>query len=323
MYLRRVKRNSQERTFYLVTNRVVGGSFIFGDVEKEFLRKLLFDGQNRFGYVVWDFCIMSNHYHALIEIPEASTMSREELIRRWYLHQRSRSPGDPGDDVLEAFRLKIHDLSVIVSNFQQRFTQWYNTRKNRWGRLFGGRFDSVILDEDGSVAKTMAYIAPNPVRAGIVAEPAEYRWSGYGERMAKGKLQERELALGKVIQRELGLPDQALLGSEKDVMQRVWNRFRESLLGHSSQNRKVDEQTVADVIKASKKPLELEWSQRLMLKARFATKGVAIGSQQFVEDILAKHNKAIGYRKKHDPQNTQVWDQIYCLKKHRIRIGNV
>jgi hypothetical protein len=36
-----------------------------------------------------------------------------------------------------------------VGNFQQRFTQWHNKRKDRWGKLFGSRFDSVLLDEQG------------------------------------------------------------------------------------------------------------------------------------------------------------------------------
>ena len=321
MYHRRVKVTPGQRSFYLITNRVVGGSFIFGDVEKEYFRKLFIDGQNRFGYVVWDFCIMSNHYHALIEIPEAATMPREEVLHRWYLHQRSKAPGDPGDRVLEAFRKKIHDLSMIVSNMQQRFTQWYNKKKNRWGRLFGGRFDSVILDQDGAVAKAMAYITLNPVRAGMVNDPADYRWSGYGERMTKGALQESEIALAKLIQRELGLPEQAFEGNEKEIMIRVWERFRECLLGHVIERHGIDRQNLAEKLNRSNKSLKLSWSQRLMLKAHFTTKGVAIGSKQFVEDILIRHAHILGYRKQHIPEQARAWDKVYCLKKHRVWIG--
>ena len=137
---------------------------------------------------------MSNHCHALIEVPKARTMPREEVLQRWYLHQRSKSPGDPGDCVLEAFRLQIHDLSVIALNIPQRFTQWYNKRENRWGRLFSGRFNSVILDKDGTVAKVMDYITLNPVPAGIVDDPEDYRWCGYAERMTKGRLQKSEIS---------------------------------------------------------------------------------------------------------------------------------
>ena len=50
MYMRRVKESSGVRLFYLITNRVTGGSVIFGDVEKEYLRKLMFSGQQKMGY---------------------------------------------------------------------------------------------------------------------------------------------------------------------------------------------------------------------------------------------------------------------------------
>ena len=322
MYHRRVKATPGQRSFYLVTNRIVGGSFIFGDVEKAFFRTLLFEGQKRYGYILWDFCVMDNHYHLLIEIPEATSMPREDVLRRWYLHQRSKSPGDPGDSVLEAFRLKIHDLSGIISNIQQRFTQWYNRRKDRWGRLFGGRFDSVILDHDGAIAKAMAYITLNPVRAGIVDDPADYRWCGYGERMAKGALQECEIALAKLVQRELGLPEEVLKkGNEKEIMNRVWERFRESLLGHGVERQGIDRQTVAEKLNRANLSLKLTWSQRLMLKANFATKGMAVGSKQFIEDMLLRYADVIGYRKKHTPEQTRAWDEIYCLKKHRVWVG--
>ena len=264
---------------------------------------------------------MDNHYHILIEVPEATTMPRGEVLRRWYLHQKSKSPGDPGDRVLEAFCLKLHDLSVIISNIQQRFTQWYNRRKDRWGRLFGGRFDSVILDQDGAVAKAMAYITLNPVRAGIVADPADYRWSGYGDRMAKGALQESEIALAKLIQRELGLPEEVFKGNEKDVMNRVWERFRECLLGHVVERQGIDRQTVAEKLNRANISLKLTWSQRLMLRANFATKGVAVGSKQFVEDILLRYADVLGYRKTHTPEQTRAWDEVYCLKKHRVWFG--
>ncbi|MCX6867746.1 MAG: hypothetical protein NTV46_16320 [Verrucomicrobia bacterium] len=48
------------------------------------------------------------------------------------------------------------------------------------------RFESVPVEE-GCAAKTMAaYIYLNPVRAGVVTDPAEYRWSSYGEAMGGG-----------------------------------------------------------------------------------------------------------------------------------------
>ncbi len=54
MYHNRVEAVGGGRSFYLITNRVMGGSYIFSDVEKEKLRRLLPEGQERLSYVVWD-----------------------------------------------------------------------------------------------------------------------------------------------------------------------------------------------------------------------------------------------------------------------------
>lgn len=61
MYHNRVKRTPDERSFYMITNRVTDGSFVFDEPEKAKLRELLFAGEDRFGHVMWDNCIMSNH----------------------------------------------------------------------------------------------------------------------------------------------------------------------------------------------------------------------------------------------------------------------
>ena len=68
----------------------------------------------------------------------------------------------------------------------QRFTRWSNRTYERSGTLWDERYKSVIV-ESGIAARTMAaYIDLNPVRAGMVKYPAEYRWSSYGEAMGGG-----------------------------------------------------------------------------------------------------------------------------------------
>ena len=81
MYQWRIKLKAQQNSFYLITIRITGGSFVFGDVEEEYFRKLLFDGQEKLAYTVWDYVIMDNH--PLIEIPDDSEMNREDIIIRW------------------------------------------------------------------------------------------------------------------------------------------------------------------------------------------------------------------------------------------------
>ena len=60
---------------------------------------------------------------------------------------------------------------------KQRFTQWYNKRQGRSGALWEDRFKSVLVEGAGPALSAMAvYIDLNPVRAGIVDDPADYRW---------------------------------------------------------------------------------------------------------------------------------------------------
>ena len=185
MYYGRIKRKSKERTFYLVTNRIDDGKGVLRDVEKERLQKFIFSGQRRYGHTVWGCRVREAHYHVLIEIPAVSSMSREQVLRKWYKHQRSESPEDPGNNVLGAFRRRIHDLNIIVSDFQQRFTRWYNPRKNRWGRLFGRGFEKVILNQNDGIAKAMAYVGMKPIRTGLVEDPSKFPWSGGVEVIAR------------------------------------------------------------------------------------------------------------------------------------------
>jgi hypothetical protein len=112
-----------------------------------------------------------------------------------------------------------------------------------------------------------------------------------------------------------------LQGSDKVVMKRVWKRFRKGLLGFHVERGKFDSETVADLLNASNRPLELDWPERLRLKTRFVTKGVAIGSQTFVEEALKEFSETLGYRRKHRAQEARAWDEVYCLKKHRKWIG--
>lgn len=317
MYHNRVKRLPVNSCWYLITNRVVGGSFLFGAIEKEKFRALMFDGEQRYGYKVWDYVVLDNHYHALIQVPDVAEMSRDDVLARWYLANGGPEAGDPGDAVLSKFKLKIHDISLVTSNFQQRFTQWYNRRNERWGRLFGGRFDSVILDEDDSIARVMAYITLNPVRAGIVTDPAEYRWSGYGERMAKGRLRDDDRRLAPCLKHHLGLTDRAVEGDDADVMDRVWARFRKILLGRTVKKRHVDQTTLAKILERQNKPLELEWPQRLMLQTRFVTKGVAIGRESFVREMAEEFYTQLGDTRPREPIAARAWDGTYSLRRHK------
>ncbi len=70
--------------------------------------------------------------------------------------------------------------SLLMKHLGQRFAQHVNRRHARSGALFEGRFRSCIVDSEGYLLRCHRYIEMNPVRAGMVGHPSQYRWSSYG-----------------------------------------------------------------------------------------------------------------------------------------------
>jgi len=305
----------------MITNRVIGGSFIFGDREKKHFLSLLVGGQERHGYRLLDYVLMDNHYHCLLEIPPPDEMSRKDLVERWNMTSHSNGH-EPDDDILEAYRQKIHDISFVVGNFEQRFVQWYNLRKERLGSLFN-RFDSVIVGEGEPLADVMAYITLNPVRAGIVSDPADYHWCAYANRVANGRLNEFDVELVDYLHRAINIPPQITQLPEKRQLELLWKYFRIRLLrtgikAHANKGKwKPSNHTVGGQLERQNKAVDLDKARCFMLKVRFATKGIAIGSEEFVEHILSTCGKVLGYKREHHSHDYHAWDHIHTLKKHR------
>src|SRR5690606_27693693 len=119
------------------------------------------------------------------------------------LYGEGDAPHMPDPDVLEAIlaeedseeatkwerrlRARMNDVSEFMKTLKQRYTVWHNHTHRRFGTLWAERFKSVLVEDDpGTLKMVAAYIDLNPVRAGLVEDPADYRWSGYGEAMGGG-----------------------------------------------------------------------------------------------------------------------------------------
>ena len=143
----RVKEScSDQAVYYLVTNRIAGGRMLFRDQEKYKLKDLLFAGSAKLSYQVIDYVFMDNHFHLLIKIPPTSNMDDVELLNRYRLYKSNDEVDFINSAQRDDFREKIHDISFVIGNFEQRFVQWFNREHNSWGRLFGQRFDSEMIE---------------------------------------------------------------------------------------------------------------------------------------------------------------------------------
>ena len=70
--------------------------------------------------------------------------------------------------------------SLLMKHLGQRYVQYINRKYKRSGTLWEGRFRSCLTQSEEYVLACYRYIELNPVRAGMVQRPGEYRWSSYG-----------------------------------------------------------------------------------------------------------------------------------------------
>jgi hypothetical protein len=99
----------------------------------------------------------------------------QKRIEAFYGNSRTFSKGH-----LPYFREKLSSLSEFVREIKVGFARYYNRRNNRRGYFWGDRFKSVIVDKGETLVNCLAYIDLNPLRAGIVDRPEDYRWNSLG-----------------------------------------------------------------------------------------------------------------------------------------------
>jgi len=133
---------------YHVTSRGNGRADIFlCNDDREIFIRLLRDEINQQGWVCYAWCLMDNHYHFLIETPEAN-------------------------------------LCRGMQRLNGRYTQGFNRRHSRVGHVFQGRYKAVLVEKEAHLLELCRYIVLNPVRAGMVEDVSQWQWSSYQQTLS-------------------------------------------------------------------------------------------------------------------------------------------
>jgi putative transposase len=128
---------------YHVTSRGNEQRPIFrDDVDSTMFLTFLGQAVQRFGWSLTAWVLMTNHYHLVVQIPEAN-------------------------------------LSRGMHWLNGTYAAWFNRRHQRSGHLFQGRFHSFLIERETYLREVLRYVVLNPVRAKLVARPEDYRWSSY------------------------------------------------------------------------------------------------------------------------------------------------
>jgi hypothetical protein len=257
--------------------------------------------------------MLSNHIHLLLEVPPMADggLSDEELLKRLSAIYSEAFVAEVAKELAEAreqemdlrvaeiharFTYRMHDLSEFMKTLLQRFTRWFNRTHQRSGTLWEERYKSVIV-ESGIAARTMAaYIDLNPVRAGIVKDPADYRWSSYGEAVGggpKGNGKKAREGLVRACMSHCGAGFEAERWKE---VSRIYRRAMGLALGRRSGRAEVEKGVVrpqmntAEALAAGENGTvlpDLGMAAMLRCRVRYFTDGAVIGSRAFVNEVFA------------------------------------
>jgi len=308
---------------YHCISRVVDRRFVFGDEEREAFRMFMRMQENFTGCRVLTYCVMSNHFHMLLEVPPVPEdgLPDEVLLKRLAsLYAEGFVAGveaelagarKDGDDALVSeiharFTYRMHNLSEFMKTLLQRFTRWFNRTHERRGTLWEQRYKSVIV-ESGVAARTMAaYIDLNPVRAGMCADPADYRWSGYGEAVGGGKKGNGKKAREGLVR--ACMSDKGA-GSEADQWKEISRIYRRAMgLALGRKPGRAEERAAGYVNKNEAEMLgsednetvlrDLGMAKMLRTRVRYFTDGAVIGGKEFVNEAFAASRERFSAKRK-------------------------
>jgi len=132
-----------EGAVYHVTSRGNARADIYlSDKDREMFLDVLAHVVDRFEWVCHAWCMMDNHYHLMVETPQAN-------------------------------------LSRGMRQLNGIYTQRFNRIHGRVGHIFQGRFKSIIVDKDSYLLELSRYVVLNPVRAGMAKHVRDWLWSSY------------------------------------------------------------------------------------------------------------------------------------------------
>jgi putative transposase len=140
-----------QKAFYHIVQRGIEKKEIFKtDRDKEKFLSYLEQSFDRYHSICHTYDLMDNHYHMIIETPKAN-------------------------------------ISKIMHYLNTSYAVYYNIKHKRVGPLYQGRYKAILVEEDEYLHHLSRYIHLNPVRAKMVKDPIEYKWSSYKYFIGKEK----------------------------------------------------------------------------------------------------------------------------------------
>ena len=291
---------------YHVMSRTALDGFPLEAFEKDFLLELIKRMSCLFFTEIFGLCIMGNHFHLLVKMIPEDCFSDEHVknrLERYYGEKKTAL----GEGQLPVIREKLASLSEFVREIKVNFTRFYNKRHGRKGYFWGDRFKSVIVEKGETLINCLAYIDLNPVRAGIVERPEEYRWNSLGYHVQTNNKD-------RFLSTDFGLKE-FNIKSEKERVRRYRKYVYETgaIVPSDKQYVKtIDEKIVA---KEREKDFEISRTDRFLYRTRYFTDSGIIGSREYVSATYQQFKHLFRCKHEKKPRLVKGLDGVFSLKR--------
>jgi REP element-mobilizing transposase RayT len=171
---RKARERSNSGIYHTILRGINRQSIFEDDDDRQKLIETLSRYKEVSDYRIFAYCVMDNHVHVLL--------------------QEVKEP-----------------IGMIIKRISSSYVFWYNSKHKRCGHLFQERFKSEAVETDSYLLTVLRYIHQNPVKARLVNDISEYKWSSYNEYIGGSQIVDSEFAL-KLFSK---IPEEAVKRFEK------------------------------------------------------------------------------------------------------------
>ncbi len=310
-----------ETAVYHVMSRTALDGFPLGDIEKDFMLDLIKRFSTLYFVEILGFCLMGNHFHILVRMFPEHKYTDEDVQKRYEDFYGDDSMFASG--WIPSLREKLSSLSEFVKEIKQTFSRYYNKKHHRRGTLWGERFKSLIVENGETLINCLAYIDLNPLRAGLVDRPEDYRWNSLGYHIQTGNkdnflsLDFGLLEFGPGEMRSAVTSElhwASVLDSEERLKGYRRYVYEAGALDHPGKGQaRVIENDIVE--HERKKKYKIRRIDRFRYRTRYFTDSGIIGSKEFVSNTYMRFKHHFNSKNEKKPKPVKGLFGIYSLKR--------
>jgi len=296
---------ADEKAVYHVMSRTALDGFPLMDVEKDFMLDLIKKFSSLYFTEILGFCLMGNHFHLLVKMFPENRFTDEDIQKRFKMFYEDSRAFAKGQ--IPYLRAKLSSLSEFMREIKVGFARYYNRRHHRRGYFWGDRFKSVIVEKGETLINCLAYIDLNPLRAGLVYRPEEYRWNSLGYHVQTGNKD-------NFLSTDFGLKE-FNVKSKKERVRRYRRYVYEAGAVNQPEKGKVKVIDGKVLEKERKREFELCRSDRFRYRTRYFTDAGIIGSKKFVSANYQRFKHLFYSKHEKKPRPIKGLEGMYSLKR--------